>query len=71
VVRFTIQENHLRIQHSCKWPIYITGIEPGTSTLCGDSIWKLSLFKEDNETFELELNGGDVINFGNVFVNWP
>lgn len=50
----------------------ITGIEPGTYYfMMVTPFGNYPLFNEDNETFELELNGGDVINFGNVFVNWP
>ena len=29
------------------------------------------LFDEKSNTFEIELEGGDVLNFGEVFVNWP
>lgn len=50
----------------------ITGIKPGTYYfMMVTPFGNYPLFNEDNETFELELKGGDVINFGNVFVNWP
>lgn len=50
----------------------ITSIKPGTYYLMMVTPFgNYPLFNEDNETFELELKGGDVINFGNVFVNWP
>jgi len=50
----------------------IIGIKPGTYYfMMVTPFGNYPLFDEDNNTFELEFMGGEVINFGDVYVNWP
>ena len=50
----------------------ITGIMPGTYYfMMVTPFGNYPLFDQANNNFELELKGGDVINFGDVYVNWP
>ena len=50
----------------------ITGIKPGTYYfMMITPFGNYPLFDKENNTFELELKGGEVINFGDVYVNWP
>jgi hypothetical protein len=50
----------------------ITGIKPGTYYfMMVTPFGNYPLYDKDNNTFELEFNGGEVINFGDVYVNWP
>ena len=50
----------------------ITDIMPGTYYfMMVTPFGNYPLFDQDNNNFELELKGGDVINFGDVYVNWP
>lgn len=50
----------------------ITDITPGTYYfMMVTPFGNYPLFDEKSNTFEIELEGGDVLNFGEVFVNWP
>lgn len=50
----------------------ITDIKPGTYYfMMVTPFGNYPLYDKDNNTFELELKGGEVINFGDVYVNWP
>ena len=50
----------------------ITGIKPGTYYfMMVTPFGNYPIFDSKNQTFEMELKGGDVINFGEVYVNWP
>jgi len=50
----------------------ITDITPGTYYfMMVTPFGNYPLFDDKSRTFEIELEGGDVLNFGEVFVNWP
>lgn len=50
----------------------ISGIKPGTYYfMMVTPFGNYPLYDKDNNSFELNLIGGEVINFGEVYVNWP
>lgn len=50
----------------------ITAIKPGSYYfMMVTPFGNYPIFDDNNQTFELELKAGDVIDFGDVFVNWP
>lgn len=50
----------------------ISGIKPGTYFfMMVTPFGNYPIFDENNQTFEIELKAGDVVDFGKTFVNWP